>query len=79
MGCEKVIKPRCKVPKTEAAEPGSAKCRCRTKDCLKNSRRGFLNGRCLVAEDAKNGLLHTLLPACRTPYWRLSRFIIQSL
>jgi hypothetical protein len=25
-----VIKPRCKVPKTEAAEPGSAKWRCRT-------------------------------------------------
>src|SRR3712207_8141133 len=25
----KVIKPRCKVPKTEAAEPGSAKWRCR--------------------------------------------------
>jgi hypothetical protein len=26
-----MIKPRCKVPKTEAAEPSSAKWRCRTK------------------------------------------------
>jgi hypothetical protein len=29
-----MIKPRCKVPKTEAAEPGSAKWRCRISACL---------------------------------------------
>jgi hypothetical protein len=27
-----VIKPCCKVPKTEAAEPGSVKWRCRTRE-----------------------------------------------
>src|SRR5215216_7101060 len=44
-GVAKVIKPRCKVPKTEAAEPGSAKWRCRSRVCLTNTKRGQIDSR----------------------------------
>src|SRR3712207_2726476 len=37
-----MIKPRCKVPNTEAAEPGSAKCRCRIRACLVREKVGAI-------------------------------------
>ena len=40
MGCEKVIKPRCKVPKTDTAQPGSTKWRSRTICCIKTLQPG---------------------------------------
>ena len=46
----KMIKPRCKMPNTEAAEPDSARWHCRTKRCTVSRRRatdkeGELRGR----------------------------------